>query len=47
MTWTYITTDFEQCIKIVKMGRCAGLKIDWIKSIIYWKWFFQLKYIAE
>jgi hypothetical protein len=46
-TWTYITPDFDACIKIVKMGRCAGLRIDWMRSIMKWKFIYVLKYVAE
>jgi len=46
-TWTYLTPDFEQCVKIVKMGRCSGLKIDWMRSLLKWTWMYQLTYLPE
>jgi len=46
-TWTYITPDFEQCKKIVLMGRCAGLSIAWMRSVLKWQWFYELKYLPN
>jgi hypothetical protein len=46
-TWTYHTPDFDACIKIVKDGRCAGLRIDWLRTIIKWEFIYVLKYQAE